>query len=101
LKRYTVRFTPEADRQRDALEQHIAEAAGRAVARNFVRSVLDRCHALAVFPFRSTPRDDLRPGLRVTVLRRRTQIFYTVESDEVIILAIFHGGQDYEAAFRG
>ena len=49
---------------------------------------------------RGVPRDDIRPGLRVTHHKGRTLIAYAVDEDSrtVSVLGIFYGGQDYEAA---
>jgi plasmid stabilization system protein ParE len=41
-------------------------------------------------------RDDIRPGLRVTNYKGRTVIAFNVEADQVFILGLFYGGQDYE-----
>ena len=49
------------------------------------------------------PREDIRPGLRVTHHKGRTLIAYAVDEDTrtVLILGIFYGGQDYEGALSG
>jgi plasmid stabilization system protein ParE len=49
---------------------------------------------------RGVPRDDIRPGLRVTHHKGRTLIAYAVDEGTrtVSVLGIFYGGQDYEAA---
>lgn len=58
------------------------------------------CEGLALFPMRGVPRDDIRPGLRVTHHKGRTLIAYAVDEGTrtVSVLGIFYGGQDYEAA---
>ena len=56
--------------------------------------------ALESFPERGTRRDDIRPGLRVIGFERRATIVFQVLEDEVIIVRVFYGGQDYEAALR-
>lgn len=55
------------------------------------------CERLALFPMRGVPREDIRPGLRVTHHRGRTIIAYGVDASarEVAVLGVFHGGQDY------
>lgn len=49
------------------------------------------------------PREDIRPGLRVTHHKGRTLIAYAVDEDTrtVSVLGIFYGGQDYEAVLSG
>jgi plasmid stabilization system protein ParE len=48
-------------------------------------------------------RDDIRPGLRITHYRKRTVIAFAVDThaQQVSILGVFHGGQDYETALVG
>ena len=61
------------------------------------------CEGLALFPLRGVPREDIRPGLRVTHHKGRTLIAYAVDEDTrtVSVLGIFYGGQDYEVALSG
>lgn len=58
------------------------------------------CEGLALFPLRGVPRDDIRPGLRVTHHKGGTLIAYAVDESTrtVSVLGIFYGGQDYEGA---
>jgi toxin ParE1/3/4 len=65
--------------------------------------VVGTCEGLALFPLRGVPREDIRPGLRVTHHKGRTLIAYAVDDDTrtVSVLGIFYGGQDYEAALSG
>lgn len=61
------------------------------------------CERLALFPLRGVPREDIRPGLRVTHHKGRILVAYSVDEDTrtVSVLGIFYGGQDYEAALSG
>lgn len=61
------------------------------------------CEGLALFPLRGVPREDIRPGLRVTHHKGRTLIAYAVDEGTrtVSVLGIFYGGQDYEAVLAG
>jgi toxin ParE1/3/4 len=45
-------------------------------------------------------RDDIRPGLRVVGYKHRASIAFTVEGERVIILRIFHGGQNWTEQFQ-
>ena len=58
------------------------------------------CEGLALFPLRGVPREDIRPGLRVTHHKGRTLIAYAVDEGTrtVSVVGIFYGGQDYEEA---
>jgi toxin ParE1/3/4 len=62
--------------------------------------VVATCEGLALFPLRGLPRDDIRPGLRLTHHKGRTLIAYAVDEGTrtVSVVGIFYGGQDYEEA---
>jgi len=74
MKRYEVIFTPEAEEQLAELYRYIAENADADVALRYTNAVVKYCEGLATFPLRGTQRDDIRPGLRTTSYRRRTEI---------------------------
>jgi plasmid stabilization system protein ParE len=38
-----------------------------------------------------------RPGLRITNYRKRAVIAFSVDAEQVSIIGVFYGGQDYEA----
>ena len=59
--------------------------------------IYDYCEGLAEFPFRGAARDDLRPGLRIIGYRRQAAIAYAVTDTTVQIVAIYHGGRNYES----
>jgi len=59
----------------------ISTAASADVARLFVRAVLDHIDEIVTFPFAGRARDDVRPGMRVTTLRKRAVIAYVVDED--------------------
>lgn len=65
--------------------------------------MVSTCEGLALFPLRGAPREDIRPGLRVTHHKGRTLIAYAVDEDArtVSVLGIFYGGRDYEAVLSG
>jgi toxin ParE1/3/4 len=42
----------------------------------------------------------LLPGLRTIGFRRCVTIAFAVEADAVMIIGIFYGGQDFEAALQ-
>ncbi|WP_131550208.1 type II toxin-antitoxin system RelE/ParE family toxin [Roseococcus sp. SYP-B2431] len=58
------------------------------------------CLGLEVFPKRGMRRDDIVPGLRIIGFERRFAIAFVATEDLVLIEGVFHGGQDYEAAYR-
>lgn len=95
-----VVFTPRAERQLDHLFNFLVTRAGEARAAAYLDRVIAYCLRLEHFPERGTRRDEIRPGLRTIGFERRITIAFTVSSDSVVILGVFYGGQDYEAALR-
>jgi plasmid stabilization system protein ParE len=55
---------------------------------------------LQTFPHRGTRRDDIRPGLRITNYKKRVAIAFDVDAEQVSIIGVFYGGQDYETVFQ-
>jgi toxin ParE1/3/4 len=100
MRKYEVSFRPLADADLFNLYRHIAEEAGYEVAGTYIDRIEAACLALANFPKRGTRRDDIRPGLRTVGFERRATIVFQVTETEVVIVRIFYGGRDYEAASR-
>jgi len=96
VKSYQVVFAPEALEQLEALYHYIANAASPLVAQRYTEALVGYCEGLKISPLRGTPRDDIRPGLRVTNYRGRTVIAFNVFGETVRILGVFYGGQDFE-----
>jgi toxin ParE1/3/4 len=101
MKRYRIGFRPQAEADLFGLYRYIAENSGDAVAGAFIDRIESACMALETFPARGRRRDDIRPGLRTMEFERRATIVFQVLKDDVIIVRIFYGGQDYERALRG
>ena len=97
----SIIYAPEARAQLLQFQNYIGQAASPEIARDYVKAIVARCDGLADFPDRGTPRDDLRPSLRTIPFRRRVTIAYSVEPNEVTILGIFYGGQDFEEILKG
>ena len=70
------------------------------VALRYTSAVVEHCESLGTLPYRGTPRDDIRPGLRTIPYKRRTVIAYTVDAGQVSVIGVFHGGQDYESELQ-
>ena len=98
---HRVVFSQRAEDQLDALYAVIERDSGSARAESFTGAIVDFCMGLSLFPERGMRRDDLRHGLRVLGWRRRVSIALTVEADDIVILGIFYGGQDWESTFEG
>ncbi len=97
---HTVVFTPEAEAQLMELFRYITVAASPDVAAPYIAAIVTCCVNLHTFPLRGATRDDIRPGLRITSYRKRVVIAFDVDEDQVNIIGIFHGGQDYETALQ-
>jgi plasmid stabilization system protein ParE len=99
-----INYTPEAQQQLNALDDWITEKASRDVAQRFVSAILDCIDGILVFPRAGRVRDEVRPGMRTTIFKKRTLIADEVDesSGEVVVnvLGVFHGGQDWEAVLR-
>ncbi|OOG49921.1 type II toxin-antitoxin system RelE/ParE family toxin [Polaromonas sp. C04] len=98
--RHTVVFTPEAQEQLAALYRYIAAAASPEIAERYTSAIVTYCEGLRDFPHRGTRRDDVRPGLRITNYKKRAVIAFAVDAEQVSIIGIFYGGQDYETALQ-
>ncbi|MGB3290218.1 MAG: type II toxin-antitoxin system RelE/ParE family toxin [Burkholderiaceae bacterium] len=97
---YTVRFSPQALTQIDAIEDYITRAGSPLTAIRYVDDIVSYCESLTTFPLRGTTRDDIMPGLRTTNYRHSVAIAFTVDDSTKIvsILGVFYGGQNFEAA---
>jgi plasmid stabilization system protein ParE len=98
--KYRVLFSPEAEAQLVALYGYIAAAASPNIAARYTEAIVRYCESLSTFPHRGTLRDDVRPGLRITHYKKRAVIAFDVEADQVSILGVFYGGQDYESILQ-
>ena len=99
---YTVVFAPQAEDQLAELYRYVAARASPTTAARYTDAIVSLCEGLSEFPHRGTPRDDIRPGLRVTNYKGRTVIAFAVDdaSLSVSILGVYYGGQDYETAMH-
>lgn len=97
-----INYTPEAQQQLNQLDDWITKAASAEIARRFVSAILDHIDGILMFPLAGRARDDVRPGMRTSTVKKRTVVAYEVDesSGELVvnILGVFHGGQDWEAA---
>lgn len=91
-----VRFTREAQRDLEAIGDHIARD-NPSRACSFVRELRQRCLSLADMPVRF-PLVDRYASIGVRrCLHGSYLIFYRIEPERVIILHILYGAQDYGA----
>jgi plasmid stabilization system protein ParE len=92
---HRVVFSPEAEEQLAALYGYIAEAASADIAARYTEAIVSYCESLCTFPLRGTLRDDVRLGLRITNHKKHSVVAFDVDADQVSILGVFYGGQDY------
>jgi toxin ParE1/3/4 len=97
---HRVVFSPDAQEQLVALYRFIAQTGSPDTAARYTQAIVDYCESLANFPQRGTMRDDVRPGLRVTNYRKRTVIAFAVDAEQLAILGIYYGGQDYASILQ-
>lgn len=95
---YKIIFLPVADQQLKDLDDYL-ESVGAET--DFVDRIIDCCETLATFPNRHMELPHLYPGLRITGYQNRVAILYRVVDEEVHIMGIHYGGQDYEAKLKG
>jgi plasmid stabilization system protein ParE len=98
--KYRVIFSPEAEEQLAELFHYIAAAASLGIAERYINAIITYCETLDTFPLRGAQRDDIRSGLRVTNYKGRTVIAFDVDAQQVSIIGVFYGGQDYETALQ-
>ena len=98
---YRVVFSPEVLEQLAQLYRYVAQAASpSSIAAGYTDAIVTYCESLTTFPHRGVPRDEVRPGLRITHYLKRAVIAFDVDGDQIFILGMFYGGQDYEAILQ-
>ena len=100
MKRRTVILDPEAIRDLKRLYDFIADATNEFVAEGYIDRIEAFCMGFDLAAERGHRRDDIRPGLRIAGFERRATIAFNVGATSITILRIFHGGQNWEDAFR-
>lgn len=100
MKKFKVSFRPLAEADLFGLYRHIAAEAGHDVAGAYIDRIEVACLSLRTAPERGTRRDDIRPGLRTIGFERRATIVFQVKTNEVVIVRILYGGQDYRRALQ-
>ena len=92
---YEVVFRPQARDELTALYLYIAERSGHAISGEFVDRIEAACMALAAFPNRGTPRNDLAPGIRSITMDRKVTIAFRVRRRQVEIVALAYSGRQF------
>lgn len=97
---HRVVFSPEALQQLTDLLDYIGHRASPSIAMGYIQGIVSYCESLSTFPHRGNQRDDVRAGLRTTHYKKRAVIAFAVTAEEVFILGVFYGGQDYETLLQ-
>lgn len=79
---------------------YIAAAASPDIAVRYTGAIVSYCESLCTFPHRGTMRDGVRHGLRITNYKKRAVIAFDVDAEQVSIISVFYGGQDYETILQ-
>ncbi|MDQ0248049.1 toxin ParE1/3/4 [Sphingomonas kyeonggiensis] len=82
-----------------ALHRWIAAEATPAIADEYIDRIETRVAALADFPDRGTPRDDLAPGLRTLSFERRLLIAYRVDGGTALVLRVISAQRELAPLF--
>lgn len=91
---FEIVIAPKAEVDLTEIYDYIAERSGWERAAAYVSGIEALCFSLANFPERGRSRNDLRPGLRTIVYRRRATIAYLVEERRVVVLRVFNVGRE-------
>ncbi|ESY67277.1 MULTISPECIES: type II toxin-antitoxin system RelE/ParE family toxin [Mesorhizobium] len=89
---HRVIFRPSAQSDLFAIYNYIEKESGAARAGGYIEAA---CMALSTFPERGIVRDAIGSGVRVVGFERRASILFRVDAEQVLILRILYGGQDY------
>ena len=92
-------ISQQAIRDMDAISSYFAERNVEAGER-FLRSLNDKCVNLRQFPNMGKSYEDLRPGLRGVPINGHI-IFYRATEEELRILRVISGRQDFAKEFEG
>jgi toxin ParE1/3/4 len=100
MKKFEVRFRPQALSDLFGLYRFIAAEAGHRVASGYIDRIEATCRSLETFPERGTSHHDVRPGLRTMGFERRATVAFIVGEDHVRVIRVFYGGRNYERLLR-
>jgi toxin ParE1/3/4 len=91
---------PEAEQDMARLYDYVKDVAGVETARNYIDRIGALLAGLDLAPERGRLRDEVRPGLRVIGFKKKVTVAFTVEEENVKVLRIFSGGQDWQQIMR-
>ncbi len=95
MRHRNVVFSEEARLNLIDLYNWLLENTEPETALSYIERLEEYCLDFDIASERGECRDDIRPGLRVVGFEKRIAIAFTVEEEQVIILRLFYGGQDW------
>jgi toxin ParE1/3/4 len=101
MQRYRVVFRISSREDLSSIYGYVIDRSkSAATAKGYIKRIRDRCVKIADAPFGGAAREDLGPGIRMTVFEKNVVILYTIEAETVWITNIFPGGRDYETLLK-
>lgn len=100
MRRRQVRLLETAKTDLEALASWLGEAASERFMLDYLARIHKRLDSLAHASERASLRSR-NPDLRVIGLMRSITVAFVVEADEVLVIRVLHGGQDWQAALAG
>jgi toxin ParE1/3/4 len=94
-----VSFSPDAEKNLEEIENHIAGKGNAEAAEKVVDEIINRCGELADMPRSGRARDGIAPGVR-SATSGMYVIYYRVHENRIEILRVWHGSRDH-AALKG
>ena len=79
-----------------AYNEWIASKASLQVAISYIERLETYCLGFDIASERGHRRDDVSPGLRIVGFERRVTIAFVADENQVTILRLFYGGQNWE-----
>jgi toxin ParE1/3/4 len=95
--RLEVRFSPNAERNLEQIEEYITDNGSADAAAKVVDQIVDRCEELAAMPRSGKAREEIAPGVRSVTSGGMYVIYYRIHSDKIEILRVWHGARDNTA----
>jgi len=97
---YVVQLSALAIDDLISLHQWVSAEADISTADGYLGRIEKRIAALADFPHRGSPRDDLITGLRTLTFKRRLLIAYSVSGEVVTVQRVINAFRDLEPSLR-
>jgi len=102
MKRYWLEYHDAAVTELDEIHAFIAAYAGDAVADRKISEIEAAVYRLAEYPKISTPRDEMRPGLRTVMAAEKAVICFLVNDEiaTVRIIGFSYAGSDWASRVK-